>query len=301
MTSGRAGGRQLCPRVPSWLRVAGVVCDTDACRRGTCVGSCCGCRTSRSDALPRAGLQHTMCMNQLKHTHMRTNIVIDDEFMNEALRATGLKTKREAVELGLQTLLRLCRQAESSGQRPRRQRCHELRARRPWCRRCSGCKWLPPPSIAIDDPVLEFSQSDAGRHPRGGLGRARDQGFAVYQWHTRSTFGLLTLAGRWIDDSMTNRVHPTSFDADNSSGSCLPATRSDWRTDDADCIRVRDICTTPPQMPAIRLEAIPQQPEISVSFVPLSGSPNTRGQPPPSDRTHKATAEALEFMRPDIA
>ena len=43
---------------------------------------------------------------------MRTNIVIDDELMNEALRATGLKTKREAVELGLQTLLRLRRQAE---------------------------------------------------------------------------------------------------------------------------------------------------------------------------------------------
>lgn len=43
---------------------------------------------------------------------MRTNIVIDDKLMNEALRATGLKTKREAVELGLQTLLRLRRQAE---------------------------------------------------------------------------------------------------------------------------------------------------------------------------------------------
>lgn len=43
---------------------------------------------------------------------MRTNIVIDDELMNEALRATGLKTKREAVELGLRTLLRLRRQEE---------------------------------------------------------------------------------------------------------------------------------------------------------------------------------------------
>jgi Arc/MetJ family transcription regulator len=43
---------------------------------------------------------------------MRTNIVIDDELMAEALRATGLKTKREAVELGLRTLLRLGRQAE---------------------------------------------------------------------------------------------------------------------------------------------------------------------------------------------
>ena len=43
---------------------------------------------------------------------MRTNIVIDDKLMRETLRATGLKTKREAVELGLQTLLRLSRQAQ---------------------------------------------------------------------------------------------------------------------------------------------------------------------------------------------
>jgi Arc/MetJ family transcription regulator len=41
---------------------------------------------------------------------MRTNIVIDDKLMQDALRATGLKTKREAVELGLRTLLRLRRQ-----------------------------------------------------------------------------------------------------------------------------------------------------------------------------------------------
>jgi Arc/MetJ family transcription regulator len=43
---------------------------------------------------------------------MRTNIVIDDQLMNETLRATGLKTKREAVELGLKTLLRLRQQEE---------------------------------------------------------------------------------------------------------------------------------------------------------------------------------------------
>ena len=41
---------------------------------------------------------------------MRTNIVIDDKLMEDTLRATGLKTKREAVELGLRTLLRLRRQ-----------------------------------------------------------------------------------------------------------------------------------------------------------------------------------------------
>jgi Arc/MetJ family transcription regulator len=44
--------------------------------------------------------------------HMRTNIVIDDKLMQDALKATGLKTKREAVELGLRTLLRLRQQAE---------------------------------------------------------------------------------------------------------------------------------------------------------------------------------------------
>lgn len=42
---------------------------------------------------------------------MRTNIIIDDELIAETLRATGLKTKKEVVELGLKTLLRLRRQA----------------------------------------------------------------------------------------------------------------------------------------------------------------------------------------------
>lgn len=43
---------------------------------------------------------------------MRTNIVIDDKLMRDALRATGLKTKREVVEEGLRTLLRLKQQEE---------------------------------------------------------------------------------------------------------------------------------------------------------------------------------------------
>lgn len=42
---------------------------------------------------------------------MRTNIVIDDALMDDALKATGLATKREAVELGLRTLVRLSRQS----------------------------------------------------------------------------------------------------------------------------------------------------------------------------------------------
>ena len=43
---------------------------------------------------------------------MRTNIVIDDELMLDVLRETGVKTKREAVELSLRTLLRLRKQAQ---------------------------------------------------------------------------------------------------------------------------------------------------------------------------------------------
>ena len=42
---------------------------------------------------------------------MRTNIVIDDKLMRDTLRATGIKTKREVVELALQTLLRLKKQS----------------------------------------------------------------------------------------------------------------------------------------------------------------------------------------------
>ena len=38
---------------------------------------------------------------------MRTNIEIDDDLMREALEATGARTKREAVELGLRTLVQL--------------------------------------------------------------------------------------------------------------------------------------------------------------------------------------------------
>ena len=43
---------------------------------------------------------------------MRTNIVIDDKLMRDTLRATGLRTKRQAVDQALRTLLRLRKQAE---------------------------------------------------------------------------------------------------------------------------------------------------------------------------------------------
>jgi Arc/MetJ family transcription regulator len=56
-----------------------------------------------------------MCMNTAKYTQhkiVRTNIVIDEQLMNDALKATGLKTKKEAVELGLKTLIRLNQQEQ---------------------------------------------------------------------------------------------------------------------------------------------------------------------------------------------
>ena len=43
---------------------------------------------------------------------MRTNIVIDNQLMSDALKATGLNTKKEAVELGLKMLVRLNKQQE---------------------------------------------------------------------------------------------------------------------------------------------------------------------------------------------
>ena len=43
---------------------------------------------------------------------MRTNIVIDDDLMKQAMRASGAKTKREAVERSLELMVRLAQQAE---------------------------------------------------------------------------------------------------------------------------------------------------------------------------------------------
>ena len=43
---------------------------------------------------------------------MRTNIVIDDELMQQALTLSGLKTKREAVEEGLKLLIVMKKQAK---------------------------------------------------------------------------------------------------------------------------------------------------------------------------------------------
>jgi Arc/MetJ family transcription regulator len=48
------------------------------------------------------------CVLAANEVHkVRTNIEIDDKLMKDALKATGARTKREAVELGLKTLVQL--------------------------------------------------------------------------------------------------------------------------------------------------------------------------------------------------
>lgn len=44
---------------------------------------------------------------------MRTNIVIDDTLMREAMKSSGLKTKRAVVEAGLRLLVELKDQARA--------------------------------------------------------------------------------------------------------------------------------------------------------------------------------------------
>jgi Arc/MetJ family transcription regulator len=53
---------------------------------------------------------------------MRTNIVIDDELMDEALRVSRLKTKKDAVEEGLKLLV----------QRKKQEHIKELRGKLHW-------------------------------------------------------------------------------------------------------------------------------------------------------------------------
>ena len=46
---------------------------------------------------------------------MRTNIVIDEKLIADAIKATGARTKREAVELGLKALIQLKKQEALKG------------------------------------------------------------------------------------------------------------------------------------------------------------------------------------------
>ena len=69
-----------------------------------------------------------MCINLYKiHINrsdrvMRTNIVIDDELMEEALKLSQLKTKKDAVEEGLKLLV----------QRKKQQNIKDLRGKLRW-------------------------------------------------------------------------------------------------------------------------------------------------------------------------
>lgn len=53
---------------------------------------------------------------------MRTNIVIDDELMSQALKASGLETKKDVVEQGLKLLV----------QRKQQQSIRSLRGKIKW-------------------------------------------------------------------------------------------------------------------------------------------------------------------------
>ena len=46
---------------------------------------------------------------------MRTNVVIDDELMKSALKASGIKTKKDAIEEGLRLLIRIKGQEKIRG------------------------------------------------------------------------------------------------------------------------------------------------------------------------------------------
>ena len=48
---------------------------------------------------------------------MRTNVVIDDDLMESALRASGIKTKKDAIEEGLKLLVQLKTQERIKGLR----------------------------------------------------------------------------------------------------------------------------------------------------------------------------------------
>jgi Arc/MetJ family transcription regulator len=60
-----------------------------------------------------------MCIMENMNTHrrrlVRTNVVIDDDLMESALRASGTKTKKAAIEQGLKLLVKLKSQERIKG------------------------------------------------------------------------------------------------------------------------------------------------------------------------------------------
>jgi len=58
----------------------------------------------------------------IKDKYMRNNIVIDDELMNKAIKASGLVTKKDVVEKGLKLII----------QRSNQQAIRDLRGKLKW-------------------------------------------------------------------------------------------------------------------------------------------------------------------------
>jgi len=58
-------------------------------------------------------------MIMVNYTHrrreMRTNVVVDDDLMKSALRVSGLKTKKDAIEEGLKLLVQVRGRKEIKG------------------------------------------------------------------------------------------------------------------------------------------------------------------------------------------
>ena len=61
---------------------------------------------------------------------MRTNIVVDDGLLRDAMQATGATTKRQVVELGLASLIRLKEQERIRGLRGKLRWTGDLEAMR---------------------------------------------------------------------------------------------------------------------------------------------------------------------------
>jgi Arc/MetJ family transcription regulator len=70
-----------------------------------------GCRNPERGP-PAFDVYNSIVLYTFTRRAMRTNIEIDDRLMAEALAATGIRTKREAVELGLKTIIRLKQQEQ---------------------------------------------------------------------------------------------------------------------------------------------------------------------------------------------
>lgn len=61
---------------------------------------------------------------------MRTDIVIDEELLAEAMKISGLRTKREVVEASLRLIVRMTRQERIRGARGRLKWSGDLEAMR---------------------------------------------------------------------------------------------------------------------------------------------------------------------------